>query len=133
MPGQRRTLLMRVSISYGVFEKPAKTKYTLWLLSTTEKYTDTKFYIHKSRNQFCSSFVLGKTHSQSFPHTGLGCQQVYSTSCTRWLRNADREGFEPSHGNHPPTGFQDRTLQPDLGISPKNKWCLRPDLNRHGI
>ena len=31
-----------------------------------------------------------------------------------------------------PAGFQDRSLQPDLGISPK-KWCLRPDLNRHGI
>ena len=31
-----------------------------------------------------------------------------------------------------PTGFQDRTLQPDLGISP-NKWCLRPDLNRHEV
>ena len=28
-----------------------------------------------------------------------------------------------------PPGFQDRSLQPDLGISPK--WCLRPDLNRH--
>ena len=31
-----------------------------------------------------------------------------------------------------PPGFQDQSLQPDLGISPK-KWCLRPDLNRHGI
>ena len=30
-----------------------------------------------------------------------------------------------------PPGFQDRSLQPDLGISPKDKWCLRSDLNRH--
>ena len=30
-----------------------------------------------------------------------------------------------------PAGFQDRSLQP-LGYSSK-KWCLRPDLNRHGI
>ena len=28
-----------------------------------------------------------------------------------------------------PPGFQDRSLQPDLGIPPR--WCLRPDLNRH--
>ena len=28
-----------------------------------------------------------------------------------------------------PTGFQDRSLQPDLGIPPD--WCLRSDLNRH--
>ena len=28
-----------------------------------------------------------------------------------------------------PSGFQDRSLQPDLGIPPL--WCLRPDLNRH--
>ena len=28
-----------------------------------------------------------------------------------------------------PSGFQDRSLQPDLGIPPK--WCLRSDLNRH--
>ena len=30
-----------------------------------------------------------------------------------------------------PFGFQDRPLQPDLGIPPK--WCLRPDLNRHEL
>ena len=28
-----------------------------------------------------------------------------------------------------PPGFQDRSLQPDLGIPPD--WCLRSDLNRH--
>ena len=42
---------------------------------------------------------------------------------------AEKEGFEPPRRCRPP-GFQDRSLQPDLGISPK-KWCLRPDLNRH--
>ena len=29
-----------------------------------------------------------------------------------------------------PPGFQDRSLQPDLGIPPLD-WCLRSDLNRH--
>ena len=32
-----------------------------------------------------------------------------------------------------PLGFQDRSLQPDLGIPPQIKWCPRPDLNRHGF
>ena len=45
---------------------------------------------------------------------------------------AEKEGFEPPRRRRPP-GFQDRSLQPDLGISPKIRWCLRPDLNRHGI
>ena len=31
-----------------------------------------------------------------------------------------------------PPGFQDQSLQPDLGIPP-SRWCLGPDLNRHGI
>ena len=31
-----------------------------------------------------------------------------------------------------PPGFQDQSLQPDLGIPP-TRWCLGPDLNRHGI
>ena len=31
---------------------------------------------------------------------------------------AEKEGFEPPRRRRPP-GFQDRSLQPDLGISPK--------------
>ena len=31
---------------------------------------------------------------------------------------AEKEGFEPPRRLRPP-GFQDRSLQPDLGISPK--------------
>ena len=32
---------------------------------------------------------------------------------------AEKEGFEPPRRRRPP-GFQDRSLQPDLGIPPKN-------------
>ena len=35
-----------------------------------------------------------------------------------------------------PPGFQDRSLQPDLGIPPvtfKINWCPRPESNRHGL
>ena len=32
---------------------------------------------------------------------------------------AEKEGFEPPRRRRPP-GFQDRSLQPDLGISPKS-------------
>ena len=46
------------------------------------------------------------------------------------IKMAEKEGFEPPR-RFRPAGFQDRSLQPDLGISPL--WCLRPDLNRHGI
>ena len=31
---------------------------------------------------------------------------------------AEKEGFEPPRRRRPP-GFQDRSLQPDLGISPR--------------
>ena len=34
---------------------------------------------------------------------------------------AEKEGFEPPRRRRPP-GFQDRSLQPDLGISPKFVW-----------
>ena len=33
---------------------------------------------------------------------------------------AEEEGFEPPRG-HPPAGFQDQSLQPDLGIPPEIK------------
>ena len=36
---------------------------------------------------------------------------------------AEKEGFEPPRLLHP-VGFQDRSLQPDLGISPFNKIFL---------
>ncbi len=31
---------------------------------------------------------------------------------------AEEEGFEPPRAVKPPVGFQDRSLQPDLGIPP---------------
>ena len=31
-----------------------------------------------------------------------------------------------------PPGFQDRSLQPDLGIPP-HRWCPRPESNRHEL
>ena len=34
------------------------------------------------------------------------------------IKMAEKEGFEPPR-RFRPAGFQDRTLQPDLGISPK--------------
>ena len=34
---------------------------------------------------------------------------------------AEKEGFEPPRRCRPP-GFQDRSLQPDLGISPRGAW-----------
>ena len=33
------------------------------------------------------------------------------------IKMAEKEGFEPPRRRRPP-GFQDRSLQPDLGISP---------------
>ena len=35
------------------------------------------------------------------------------------IKMAEKEGFEPPRRRRPP-GFQDRSLQPDLGISPKH-------------
>ena len=36
----------------------------------------------------------------------------------KYNKMAEKEGFEPPRRRRPP-GFQDRSLQPDLGISPK--------------
>ena len=42
---------------------------------------------------------------------------------------AEKEGFEPPRLLHP-VGFQDRSLQPDLGISPFNFfWWTQQDSN----
>ncbi len=41
---------------------------------------------------------------------------------------AEKEGFEPPRRRRPP-GFQDRSLQPDLGISPK--MCLTRRIITH--
>ena len=43
---------------------------------------------------------------------------------------AEKEGFEPPRLLHP-VGFQDRSLQPDLGISPFNNffWWTQQDSN----
>ena len=67
-----------------------------------------------------------------FEPTAFG---LWARRATRLLHSAisflaEKEGFEPPR-RFRPVGFQDRSLQPDLGISPF--WCLRPDLNRHGI
>ena len=37
---------------------------------------------------------------------------------------AEKEGFEPPRRFRPP-GFQDQSLQPDLGISPQSQLLLR--------
>ena len=41
---------------------------------------------------------------------------------------AEKEGFEPPRLLHP-VGFQDRSLQPDLGISPFISWWTQQDSN----
>ena len=40
--------------------------------------------------------------------------------CNMTNKLAEKEGFEPPRRRRPP-GFQDRSLQPDLGISPKSR------------
>ena len=45
----------------------------------------------------------------------------YQTALLRDIRMAEEEGFEPPLGR-PTAGFQDRSLQPDLGIPP---YCLQ--------
>ena len=54
----------------------------------------------------------------------------YQTALSRDLkiRGGGKGIRTPAPISRPP-GFQDRSLQPDLGISPQ--WCLRSDLNRH--
>ncbi len=42
---------------------------------------------------------------------------------------AEEEGFEPPLVL-PTFGFQDRPLQPDLGIPPLVRWWLGPELNQ---
>ena len=41
----------------------------------------------------------------------------YQTALLRDIKMAEEEGFEPPLGR-PTAGFQDRSLQPDLGIPP---------------
>ena len=45
---------------------------------------------------------------------------------------AEKEGFEPPRLLHP-VGFQDRSLQPDLGISPSNKNFLKYMVDLQGL
>ena len=45
----------------------------------------------------------------------------YQAALLRDIRMAEEEGFEPPLGR-PTAGFQDRSLQPDLGIPP---YCLQ--------
>ena len=41
---------------------------------------------------------------------------TYMRCCQLYLEEV--EGFEPPRDSSPPVGFQDRSLQPDLGIPP---------------
>ena len=54
----------------------------------------------------------------------------YRAAPSRDITNGGGKGIRTPAPLSRPPGFQDRSLQPDLGIPP-NKWCLRPDLNRH--
>ena len=69
------------------------------------------------------------------PTSGLWAQRATNCSIPRYqyinLSGGGKGIRTPAPLARPP-GFQDRSLQPDLGIPP-NKWCLRPDLNRHEV
>ena len=49
--------------------------------------------------------------------SGYEPDELPSCSIPRYKIMAEKEGFEPPRRRRPP-GFQDRSLQPDLGISP---------------
>ena len=49
--------------------------------------------------------------------SGYEPDELPSCSTPRYKLMAEKEGFEPPRRRRPP-GFQDRSLQPDLGISP---------------
>ena len=96
----------------------------------------------------------------AIPRVTGECDNRYTTEPYFWLQEKDLNlrplGYEPNElpgcsilrcyffnfggGNgiwtpaplSRPPGFQDQSLQPDLGIPP-TRWCLGPDLNRHGI
>ena len=50
---------------------------------------------------------------------GYEPNELPNCSIPRYNYLAEKEGFEPPRRRRPP-GFQDRSLQPDLGISPKS-------------
>ncbi len=69
------------------------------------------------------------------PTSGLWAQRATNCSIPRYHINNKSGGGKGIRTPAPfarPPGFQDRSLQPDLGIPPK-QWCLRPDLNRHEV
>ncbi len=45
-------------------------------------------------------------------------QKKTATSCSRILKNGGGRGIRTPARCYPPVGFQDRSLQPDLGIPP---------------
>ncbi len=46
-------------------------------------------------------------------------QKKTATSCSRILKTGGGRGIRTPARCYPPVGFQDRSLQPDLGIPPK--------------
>ena len=61
--------------------------------------------------------------------SGYEPDELPSCSIPRYINGGGKGIRTPAPLSRPP-GFQDRSLQPDVGIPP-HIWCLRPDLNRH--